>query len=93
MGTPAGPGGRRLNPEAGRTDSGDYLVLLIGHPRPGSRTHVVAARAGELLRQSLAAEQISFPEPVVVDNAAGRRVGPWCDWAAGRRWGIAARGP
>jgi FMN reductase len=69
MGAPAGPGGRRLIPGRGMTELGEYLALLVGHPRPGSRTHAVAARTGELLRQSLAAEQISFPEPVLVDLA------------------------
>jgi len=69
VGAPAGPGGRRLIPGRDTTDSGEYLALLVGHPRPGSRTHAVAARTGELLRQSLAAEQISFPEPVLVDLA------------------------
>ncbi len=47
------------------------LVVLIGHPRPGSRTHGVADRAGALLRGALAAgDGVELPAPAVVDLAA-----------------------
>jgi len=45
------------------------LVVLVGHPRPGSRTHGVAGRAGHLLRSALAGERVAFPAPSMVDLA------------------------
>jgi FMN reductase len=45
------------------------LVVLVGHPRPGSRTHGIAGRAGYLLRGALAAERVAFPAPSLVDLA------------------------
>jgi FMN reductase len=45
------------------------LVVLVGHPRPGSRTHGVAVRAGGLLRAALATQRIPMAEPTLVDLA------------------------
>jgi len=49
--------------------SGGRLVVLVGHPKPHSRTHGVAAQAGRLLQQALAAERLELPDPTVVDLA------------------------
>jgi FMN reductase len=48
---------------------GERLVVLVGHPKPHSRTHGVAAQAGRLLQRALATEQLHLPEPTVVDLA------------------------
>jgi FMN reductase len=45
------------------------LVVLVGHPKPGSRTHAVAGRAGDRLWRALAARQLPLPAPIVVDLA------------------------
>ncbi len=63
------------------------LVVLVGHPRPGSRTHRVADEAGALLRAALVeTEGVELPAPAVVDLAA---------LAPGLlgRWDLGARGP
>jgi FMN reductase len=49
--------------------SGGRLVVLVGHPKPHSRTHGVAAQAGRLLQRALGAERIELPDPTVVDLA------------------------
>jgi FMN reductase len=45
------------------------LVVLIGHPRPGSRTHSVALRAAALLRRALADGGTPPAEPHLIDLA------------------------
>jgi Predicted flavoprotein len=45
------------------------LVVLVGHPRVGSRTHVVARRVGELLGAALAEPGTAVPAPGLVDLA------------------------
>jgi FMN reductase len=45
------------------------LVVLVGHPKPYSRTHGVADRTGALLRGALATEHLAFAAPTVVDLA------------------------
>jgi FMN reductase len=49
-------------------------VLLVGHPRAGSRTHAVARRAVELLVEGLSGGGLVVSPPDVVDLAT---VGPW----------------
>jgi FMN reductase len=51
------------------TGAGAQLVVLVGHPKPYSRTHGVADRAGALLHGVLATERIPFAAPTVVDLA------------------------
>lgn len=41
------------------------LVILVGNPRPGSRTHAVALRVGEVLRAAIP----GLDEPRVIDLA------------------------
>lgn len=48
---------------------GAPLVVLVGHPKPYSRTLGVAERAGDLLRSELATERLAFAAPTVVDLA------------------------
>jgi FMN reductase len=51
------------------SDAVGQLVVLVGHPKPGSRTHQVAVRAGTALCQALGAAGVPFAEPDVVDLA------------------------
>lgn len=45
------------------------LTLLIGNPRPGSRTSAVAVEIAAALRGALAAEGVALAEPDIVDLA------------------------
>jgi FMN reductase len=45
------------------------LVVLVGHPRAGSRTHAVARRVGELLGAALAGPGTGAPAAGLVDLA------------------------
>lgn len=45
------------------------LAVLVGHPRPGSRTHGTAVRAGCLLREALRADGLAISDPGVIDLA------------------------
>ena len=70
---------------AGGSGAGGPLVVLVGHPRPGSRTHQVAARAGARLRDALTGRDgVGIPAPAVVDLAtlAPALLGRW-DLGAG----------
>jgi FMN reductase len=49
--------------------NGAELVVLVGHPRAGSRTHTVARRVGELLGAALAEPGTAAPPPGLVDLA------------------------
>lgn len=44
-------------------------VVLVGHPRPASRTHAVATRAGRLLVEALADDGLPLRQPRLVDLA------------------------
>jgi FMN reductase len=44
-------------------------VVVIGHPRPCSRTHAVAARAGQLLHEMLVAGGLPLAAPEQIDLA------------------------
>jgi FMN reductase len=50
-------------------DTAGQLVVLVGHPKPCSRTHGVAVRAGAALRRALATQDVPFADPRVVDLA------------------------
>jgi FMN reductase len=45
------------------------LVVLVGHPRPRSRTHAVAVRTGDLLHRGLVDERVAVSPPGLVDLA------------------------
>lgn len=45
------------------------LAVVVGNPKPGSRTRTVALRAAELLQQGLALERITVAKPSVLDLA------------------------
>jgi FMN reductase len=44
-------------------------AILVGHPRPCSRTHAVAVRAGHLLRDRLLADGVPLAVPRLIDLA------------------------
>ncbi|KAA2265797.1 NADPH-dependent oxidoreductase [Solihabitans fulvus] len=51
-------------------DDGNPMTVVVGHPRPGSRTHAVAVRAGDLLATRLRAGAAKPPpRPHLVDLA------------------------